>query len=69
MGAPSIDRENNLAISITTILSKVYETIVSHKLSSFCEEYGLLPAAQFALGKVWVALMHCVPYLITFRSP
>ena len=21
------------------------------------------------IGKVWAALMHCLPYLITFRSP
>ena len=27
---------------------KVYEKLVSHKLSSFCEKYCLLPAAQFA---------------------
>ena len=26
----------------------MYEKLVSHKLSSFCEKYGLLPAAQFA---------------------
>ena len=35
-------------ISITPILSKVYEKLVSHKLSSFFEKYGLLPAAQFS---------------------
>ena len=33
------------------ILSKVYEKLVSHKLSSFSEKYGLLPAAQFAYRK------------------
>ena len=43
--APSTDRENYLPISITPILSKVYEKLVSHRLSSFCEKYGLLPAA------------------------
>ena len=58
MGAPSLDRENDRPISITPILSKVYEKLVSHKLSSLWEEYGFLPAAQFA-GKVWAALMHC----------
>ena len=29
------------------ILSKVYEKVVSHKLSNFCEKYGFYPAAQF----------------------
>ena len=29
----------------------MYEKLVSHKLSSFCEKYGLLPAAQFAYRK------------------
>ena len=38
----------SIPISITPILSKVYENFVSHKLSSFCEKCGLLPAAQFA---------------------
>ena len=35
-----------------TILSKVYENLVSHKPSSFWEKYGFLPAAQFTIGKV-----------------
>ena len=30
------------------ILSKVYEKLISHKLSSFSDKYGLLPAAQSA---------------------
>ena len=50
-GAPSLDRENYRAISITPILSKVYEKLDSHKLSSFCEKYGLFPAAQYASKK------------------
>ena len=36
---------------ITPILFKVYDKLVSHKLSSFCTKYGLLPAAQFAYMK------------------
>ena len=39
-GAPSPDIENYRPISITSILSKVYEKLVSNKLSSFCEKYG-----------------------------
>ena len=48
---PSPDRENYRLISITSILSKVYEKLVSHKLSCFCEKYVFLPAAQFAYRK------------------
>ena len=68
-GDPSPDKKNYRPISITPILSKVYEKLVSHKLSSFCEKYGLLAAAQFAYRKGLAALMHCLPYLITFKSP
>ena len=50
-GAPSPDRENDRPISITHILSKVYEKLVSNKLSRFCEKCGLLPVAQFAHWK------------------
>ena len=68
-GAPSPDRENCRSISITPTLSKVYEKLVSHKLSSFCEKYGLLLAAQFAYGKG----VGCTDVLLTishsYRSP
>ena len=47
-GASSPDWENYRPISITPILSKVYEKLVSHKLPSFCEKCGILPVAQFA---------------------
>ena len=50
-GAPSPDKENYRPISITPILSMVYEKLVSHKLSSFCEKDGLMPAAQCAYRK------------------
>ena len=39
----------------------MYEKLVSHKLSSFCEKYGLLPAAQFAYRKV----LGCTDALLT----
>ena len=38
-GALSPDRENYSPISITPILSMVYEKLVLQKLSSFCEKY------------------------------
>ena len=69
-GAISPHKENYRPISITTILSKVYDKLLSRKLSSFWEKCGFLPSARFAyIGKVWAALMNCLPYLITFRSP
>ena len=43
--------ENYRPISITPILSKVYEKLVSHKLSSSCVKYVFWPAAQFAYRK------------------
>ena len=47
-GDPSSDKENYQPISISSILTKVCENLVSHKLSSFCEKYGLFSAARFA---------------------
>ena len=58
-GAPSPDRENYHPISITLILSKVYEKLVSHKLSSFCEKCFFCLLLSWLVGKVWAALMHC----------
>ena len=49
--APSPYRENYRSISITPILSKVYEKLVFHKLTSLCKEYVFLSAAQFAHWK------------------
>ena len=50
-GASSSDRGNYRPISITTILSVVYEKLASHRLSSFYEKCDFLPAAQFAYRK------------------
>ena len=44
---PSPDTENYHPTSITPKLTKVYEKLVSHKLSGFCEKYVFLPAAKF----------------------
>ena len=46
--ASSPDTETYRPISITQILSKVYDKLVSHKLSSFCEKSAFSPAALFA---------------------
>ena len=50
-GAPSPGREYYQPISITPIVSMVYQKLVSLKLSCFCVKCGSLPAAQFAYGK------------------
>ena len=50
-GVPSTGKENDGPISITPILFKVYENLVSHKLSSFWEKYDFLPVAQFTYRK------------------
>ena len=60
-GAPSPDRENCRPISVTPILSKVYEKLVSHKLFRFCEKCDFLPAAQVAYGNG----LGCIDALIT----
>ena len=56
-GAPSPNRENCHPISITPILSKVYEKLVSHKLSSFCDKYVVFLLFSLVIGKVWAALL------------
>ena len=48
-GAPSPDTENYHPMSITPILSKVYEKLVS------CVSFLL----SLLIGKVWATLMHC----------
>ena len=50
-GAPSADTGNHRPISITPILSKVYEKVVSNKLSSFCEKYDFWHASPLAFRK------------------
>ena len=52
-GIPSPDRENYGPISITPILSNVYEKLVSHKLSNFCKKYVFLLLLSLLLEKVW----------------
>ena len=59
MGAPSPGRENYHPISITPILAKVYEKLLSHKLSSFRKKCISLPLLSLLTGMVWDALMRC----------
>jgi hypothetical protein len=50
-GGCSADVRDYRPISITPILSKVYEKLLSHKLASYCESRGLFPARQFSYRK------------------
>ena len=59
-GPPSSSVANYLQISITSVLSKVFEHLVSVRLGRFMERNGVLPTTQFAFrkGQVWVPVMH-----------
>ena len=61
-GPPSSSVANYRPISITSVLSKVFERLVLVRLGRFMERSGVLPTTQFAYRKkVWVPVMHfCV---------
>ena len=40
-GPPSMEKENYRPISITPILSKVFEKLISHRLLGLCERSGV----------------------------
>ena len=69
VGAISSDRENYPLISITPILFKVYEKKVSHSSLVFARNMFFCLLISLFIGIDWDALMHCLPYLIAFRSP
>ena len=48
---PSSSVANHLPISITSVLSKVFEHTVSARLGRFMEQGGVLPTTQFAYRK------------------
>ena len=50
-GPPSSSASNYRSISLTPILSKVYERLVSVRLGRFMEDRGVLPTTQFAYRK------------------
>ena len=50
-GPPSSSVSNYRPISITPVLSKVFEKLLSSRLGRFFEHYGLLPQTQFAYRK------------------
>ena len=50
-GPPSCSVANYRPISITSVLSKVFERLVSVRLGRFMERSGVLPTSQFAYRK------------------
>ena len=50
-GPPSSSVTNYRPISITSVLSKVFERLVSVRLGQFMERSGMLPTTQFAYRK------------------
>ena len=50
-GPPSFSASNYRPISLTPILSKVFERLVSVRLGHFMEGRGVLPTTQFAYRK------------------
>ena len=50
-GPPSSSVANSRPISITSVLSKVFERLVSVRLGRFMERSGTLPTTQFAYRK------------------
>ena len=50
-GPPSSSVANYRPISITSVLSKVFERLVSARLGRFMESSGVLPTTQFAYRK------------------
>ena len=50
-GPPSSSVDNYRPISITSVLSKVFERLVSVRLGRFMEHRGVLPTTQFAYRK------------------
>ena len=68
-GPPSSSIANYRPISITSVLSKVFERLVSVCLRRFMEHSGVLPTTQFAYRKGLVPVMHFCACLVLCRVP
>ena len=71
IGAPSPHREDYQPISIDPILSKILRCMRSLFLTNspvFARNEFICLLRSLLIGKAFAALMHCLTYLITFRS-
>ena len=66
-GPPSSSVANYRPISKTSVLYKVFESLVSVRFGRFMERSGVLSTTQFLIGKVWVSVMHFCACLIHCR--
>ena len=57
-GPPSSSVVNYGLISLTSVLSKMFECLVLVRLGQFMECSDVLPTTNLVNGKVWVPLMH-----------
>ena len=57
-GPPSSSVANYRPISITSLLSKAFERLVSVRLRRFMERSVCFQPPSFLIGKVWVPVMH-----------
>ena len=57
-GPPSYSVATYRPISITSVLSKVFERLVSVRLGRLMEHCGVLPDTSLRIGKVWAPVMH-----------
>ena len=55
---PSSSVANYRLISITSVMSKVFERLVSVRLERFMERSGVLPTTQFTYRKSLGTVMH-----------
>ena len=56
-GPPSCSVDNYRSISITSVLSKVLERLVSVRLGRFNGRSGVLPILSFLVGEVWAGYL------------
>ena len=56
-GPPSSSVANYRPISMTSVLPKVFERLVSVRLGRFMERSGVLQPPSLLIGKIWVPVM------------
>ena len=71
-GPPPSSVANYWPISITSVLSQVFERQVSARIGWFMELMGVLPTTSLLIGRVWVPVMHfcvcCIHWKVHWRE-